>query len=103
VEGNAEARKPLKMDDRWDHSFPAEAIQRPKQDKIKLALHGIVKEFAKGRTFGGPPALSIDVLSNKFVAIAPCSQLAELVLRVLALIFGRNAGVDRNPHGLLRG
>ena len=84
------------------HAFAGEAIERPEQHAIELALVGILEQ--RGELFAVFGALfaafMVNVLVHEFVASAgaPLPQLSELVLRVLAFVISTDASVDSYAH-----
>src|SRR5580658_6203593 len=92
----------LQMPDGRRHPFPAEPIERPDQQQVELASRGAGKHRTElPPVFDALAAiLVLDVLALDGIAhtAAPCTELPELVLRVLPFVVCRNPGVDRYPH-----
>jgi hypothetical protein len=90
------------VQDGRDHAFAGEAVERPEQHAIELALVGILEQRGElFAVFGAPfAAFMVNVLVHEFVASAgaPLPQLPQLVLGVLAFVIGTDASVDSYAH-----
>src|SRR6516164_1815929 len=102
VESHAVGSQPLQVQDGRDHAFAGEAVERPEQHAIELALVGILEQRSELLAVLGalPAAFMVNVLVHELVAIAgaPLAQLSELVLGMLAFVVGRNSCINSYAH-----
>jgi len=74
----------LQVQDGRDHAFAGEAVERPEQHAIELALVGILEQRSELLAALGalPAAFMVNVLVHELVASAgtPLPQLPQLVL-----------------------
>src|SRR5882757_1209932 len=93
----------LQMRDRGCHALAAEAIERPYQQEVKLASCCAGEHHGELLSALGAFAaiLVLNVFTDERVAhtLAPCTELQELVLRVLPLIV-RSKGCLSNKTAL---
>ena len=90
------------MSDRGRHSLTAEAIEGPYKQQVEISTGGITEKQCELPAVIRPfaTALMLDIFADNDMAhsLAPRSELAQLVFRVLALIVRRHSGVDGNPR-----
>src|SRR6516165_2684534 len=102
VESHAVGSQPLPVQDGRDHAFAGEAVERPEQHAIELALVGILEQRSELLAVLGalPAAFMVNVLVHELVASAgaPLPQLPQLVLRILTFVVGTDASVDSYAH-----
>jgi hypothetical protein len=71
------------VQDGGHHAFTGEAVERPEQRAIELALVGIIEQCGEpfAAVYALPAALVVDVLANKLMTGigALFSQLSDLV------------------------
>jgi hypothetical protein len=92
VEADAAGSKALQVHDGRHHAFAGEAVERPEQHAIELALVSILEQRSELLAVLGalPAALVVDIFVQELVASAgaPLAQLSELVLRILPFVVG---------------
>src|SRR5262249_11523811 len=102
VKAHAVGSQPLQVQDGRDHAFAGEAVERPEQHAIELALVGILEQRSELLAVLGalPAAFMVNVLVHELVASAgaPLPQLPQLVLRILTFVVGTDASVDTYAH-----
>ena len=78
------------MHDGRHHAFAGEAVERPEQDAIELALVGVFEQRSKllAAVHTLPTAFPVHVLMNELVTGigAPLPQLMQLVLGILTSV-----------------
>ena len=88
---NTVARQPPKVLQSVCRTFPAEAIQRPKEHHVETLLVRILEQMLEVSPICGTPRLLIGVLLADRPARLGChkaAKLEKLVLHVLAFVFG---------------
>src|SRR5258707_7994085 len=90
----------LQMSDSRGHTLAAEAVERPDEQNVELAPRGVGEHRCELLSVLDALAaiLVLNVFTDERVAhtLAPCTQLQELVLRVLPLIVRRHPGINGN-------
>jgi hypothetical protein len=78
------------------HALAPEAVERPEEHEIELTARGVGEELGEYLPIALPlgAAFVLDILAHGLVPLArtPSPELQELVLRILALIVGRDPG-----------
>ena len=92
VEADAAGSKALQVHDGRHHAFAGEAVERPEQHAIELALVGILEQRSELLAIldAFATAFVVNVFVGDLVASdgAPLAQLSELVLGILPFVVG---------------
>jgi hypothetical protein len=85
--------------ERFEHTFPREAVQAPEQHTVKLAAAGSVEHRLELDAIAALAGCPIGVLPHDrpVLPLAELPQLLKLVLGVLPAIFRAHSAVQRNP------
>src|SRR6266700_6233316 len=86
------------MVQRFGDALPAEPIERPEQHQVEVLDSSVRHQLLELRPVGPCAGCLVDVLAHDLASgmLAILPEFAELVLRVLALVLGADAGVQGN-------
>src|SRR5205823_1999314 len=94
------SRETIEMLKGFKDAFTRQAVERPKQNQVKLSTVCVSKHCLELSTDSGSASLPVDVFAGDLPALfrGKISQLDKLVFCFLALILGGYTGIESDFH-----